>query len=91
MLKYDEINKDFDRYKFRNLKNIKSNYFRGACNLDEIAISEIFNLRRFITNSIILLLKRFYLFTVTHTTLTSLIKYHSCIRIECTCWLTDVL
>ena len=43
----DEINKDFDRYKFRNLKNIKSNYFRGACNLDEIAISEIFNLRRF--------------------------------------------
>ena len=43
----DEINKDFDRYKFRNLKNIKSNYFRESCNLDEIAISEIFNLRRF--------------------------------------------
>ena len=43
----DEINKDFNRYKFRNLKNIKSNYFRGFCNLDMIAISEIFNLRRF--------------------------------------------
>ena len=43
----DEINKDFDRYKFRNLKNIKSNYFRGGFDLDVIAISEIFNLRRF--------------------------------------------
>ena len=43
----DEINKDFDRYKFRNLKNIKSNYFRGGCDLNQIAISEIFNLRRF--------------------------------------------
>ena len=43
----DEINKDFDRYKFKNLKNIKSNYFRGGCDLDLIAISEIFNLRRF--------------------------------------------
>ena len=36
----DEINKDFDRYKFRNLKNIKSNYFRGGFDLDLIAISE---------------------------------------------------
>ena len=43
----DEINKDFDRYKFRNLKNIKSNYFRGDFDLNAIAISEIFNLRRF--------------------------------------------
>ncbi len=43
----DEINKDFDRYKFRNLKNIKSNYFRGGFDLNRIAISEIFNLRRF--------------------------------------------
>ena len=43
----DEINKDFDRYKFRNLKNIKSNYFRGNFDLNAIAISEIFNLRRF--------------------------------------------
>jgi len=42
-----EINKNFDRYKFKNIKNIKSNYFRGACNLDEIAISEIFNLKKF--------------------------------------------
>ena len=43
----DEINKDFDRYKFRSLKNIKSNYFRGGFDLNYITISEIFNLRRF--------------------------------------------
>ena len=43
----DEINKDFDRYKFRNLKNTKSDYLRGYFDSNEIAISEIFNLRRF--------------------------------------------